>query len=326
MRLAVAIESWPLAEPFETARERQTTVDMVHVRLTAPDGATGQAEAVGVSEHGETPELLRAQIEAIAGSLDDGHSRDRLQHLLPAGGARNALDCALWDLDAKRSGIRPWEQAGLTAATPLATAYTIGLGSPEETAARAARAAGMPLIKIKLNARRNIDVVRLVRDHAPDARLIVDANQAFTRAMLEPMLPALVDAGVELIEQPVPQGEDEQLRGLGSPIPLGADESCTDRGSLAGLAGLYDAVNIKLDKTGGLTEALALAAEARALGLDIMVGCMCGTSLGMAAAWPIALQSRWIDLDGPLLLTRDREPGLTIVNGLIEPPIRELWG
>jgi L-Ala-D/L-Glu epimerase len=326
MKLAVRFESWPLREPFETSRERLESIDMVHVELTAADGFAGQAEACGVDYDEETPASLAVQLEAFKPQVDASLTRERLATLLPPGGARNAIDCALWDLECKRARQSIWQLTGLGPPRALVTAFTIGLGSEAEIAERARRSRDLPLIKLKLDAERHIDLVRLVREHAPQPRLIVDANEGFTREKLEAMLPALAEAGVEMIEQPVPRGEDEQLRGLVSPIPLCADESCATIASLPALEGLYDAVNIKLDKTGGLTEALALAKHAQARGFRLMVGCMCGTSLGMAAAYPIAMLAQWVDLDGPLLLSRDREPGLTIVNGWMEPPSQEIWG
>jgi L-Ala-D/L-Glu epimerase len=326
MKLTVDFESWPLVEPFETSQERLHAIDMVMVTLTDAAGHCGRAEAIGVSDLGETPQDVLNDLRAFAPRIAARFDRQALAGMLGPGGARNALDCALWDLETKRSGRRIWDLTDSGAPQALVTAFTIGLGAPGQIAARAKRAASLPLIKIKLDAERHLDVVRLVRSLAPRSRLIVDANQAWSRPQLEALLPDLHRLGVELVEQPVPRGEDEALRGLRSPIPLSADESATDRSSLAALGGLYQAINIKLDKTGGLTEALAMAEAAQAMGLDLMVGCMCGTSLGMAAAWPLAMRCRWVDLDGPLLLARDRDACLVIEDGLMQPPSRELWG
>jgi L-alanine-DL-glutamate epimerase-like enolase superfamily enzyme len=242
------------------------------------------------------------------------------------GAARNALDCALWDLEAKRAGRRVWELAGLPAPQALETAYTLSLGSVEEMGAAARAAADRPLLKLKLSGPGDLERVRAVREGAPRARLIVDANEAWTPAIFAELAPALRDLAVELIEQPLPAGADEELANLAHPVPVCADESCHDRASLAGLAKKYDAVNIKLDKTGGLTEALALMTAAKEAGLAIMVGCMVATSLSMAPAVLVGQGARWVDLDGPLLLAKDRVPGLDYRGSLVAPPVAALWG
>jgi L-alanine-DL-glutamate epimerase-like enolase superfamily enzyme len=326
MRLEITTRRWPLKEPFEIARGVETDVALIEVTLTDREGRTGRGEAAGVDYDGETPQTMIAQLESVRASLTESFSADRLQALLPAGGARNALDCALWDIEGKRSKRGAADLAGMSLLQPLVTALTIGLGSREETTERARRAGDYPLIKIKLDAARHIDQVRRVRDVAPQAELIVDANQAWDRALLEWLLPQLEDEGVALIEQPLPRGRDVDLAGVQSPVPLGADESVTDLASLEAIAPLYDAINIKLDKCGGLTEALRLVKAAQARGLEIMVGNMLGTSLGMAPAFLVAQQARWADLDGPLLLAQDRETSMHFHLGMVEPPPVQLWG
>ncbi len=326
LHLKLTLERWPLREPFEIARAVMHELPLLHLVLSDAQGTRGQAEAAGVDYDGETPQSMAAQIDAIAAQLHDTLSVDGLQQLLPRGGARNALDCALWDLRAKQSRQPVWQCAAMPAPQACLTAVTIGLGSADELRRRAREAAALPLIKLKLDATRHIDCVRLVRSELPRARLIVDANQAWTIELLRSLLPELSALGVELIEQPLPRGHDAALAGLVSPIPIAADESCTERASLPGLIGRYQAVNIKLDKCGGLTEALALAREARALGLDIMVGCMCGTSLGMAPAMLLAPWARWLDLDGPLLQRSDRKYPMHYDQGRVSPPDPALWG
>ncbi len=252
--------------------------------------------------------------------------RATVARLLPAGAARNALDCALWDFEAKRTGRRAWELAGLPEPAPVLTAYTLSVGAPAEMAAAASAVPQFKLLKVKLTGHGDPERMSAVRLARPDARLIVDANEAWTPDMLAPFLDAAAFAGVELIEQPLPAGCDEALAHIARPVPVCADESVHTVGDLEKLKPLYDAVNIKLDKTGGLTEALALAAAARAAGFKIMVGSMVATSLAVAPALLLAGEASWVDLDGPLLLTRDREPGLEIENGWISPPEPDLWG
>lgn len=316
IRAEVRIESWPLARPFEVARCVQLDVPMIHVTLRDGAGHQGQAEAVGIDYDGETPESMAAEIAALGAEI----TRAAID-ALPPGGARNALDCAWWDLEAKRAG-----RALCAGLAGIETCYTVGLGSQAEMEAAAALSAAHGLVKIKVDATRHVDAVRWVRGVRGDARIVIDANEGWTIDLLREILPDLAALGVEMIEQPLPRGGDLDLAGLASPIPICADESCTTRASLSALIGKYQAINIKLDKTGGLTEALALADAARAAGLAIMVGNMCGTSLGMAPAFLVAAQARWADLDGPLLLSRDREPGMRFENGHALPPPRELWG
>jgi L-alanine-DL-glutamate epimerase-like enolase superfamily enzyme len=253
-------------------------------------------------------------------------TRAALQDRLPAGAARNALDCALWDLEAKRSGVPAWRAAGLTRLDPLKTAYTLSLGTAAEMADAAREAARRPMLKLKIGAADHLDRVAAVREAAPRARLIVDANEALSLDDLRRLAPELARLEVSLIEQPLPAGEDEALEGFDSPVLLCADESLHTRAELAACARRYGAVNIKLDKAGGLTEALALRREAEALGLQVMAGCMVATSLAMAPAMLLAQGAAFVDLDGPLLLARDREPGLAILGSMIEPPQSALWG
>ncbi len=326
LRVALTIERWPLLEPFEIARETIRDLPLLHLTLTDAEGRQGRAETAGVDYEGETPERMAATVRAFASDLREDLDGSGLAAQLPAGGARNAIDCALWDLRAKQTGVRAWKAAGLPPLHPLTTAFTLGLGTTDDVRRRARAAKDMPLIKLKVDHTRHIDLVRIVRDELPASRIVVDANESWTPALLESLLHAMVAEGVELIEQPLPRGSDEALERMASPIPIAADESCTDRASLAALVSRYRAVNIKLDKCGGLTEALALARAARTLGLDVMVGNMCGTSLGMAPAFLVAQLARWVDLDGPLLQQSDRPHAMTYTTGLVNPPEPELWG
>jgi L-alanine-DL-glutamate epimerase-like enolase superfamily enzyme len=322
----VAIERWAMHEVFATSRDAITDIPVILVELTDRNGRTGRGEAAGVDYDGETPASMLAAVNAVAPRLADSLTGEELLSLLPAGGARNAVDCALWDLRAKQSGIRAWQAAGLSRLDPVTTCLTIGLGSEADTRRKAVDAAGYRVLKLKLDRERHVDVVRLVRAIRPEAELIVDANQAWSRALLERLLPELAALGVALVEQPVPCGEDASLDGLASPLPLAADESCADRSSLPGLVGRYQYVNIKLDKTGGLTEALALAARARALGFGLMVGNMCGTSLAMAPGFLVAQACRYVDLDGPLLQREDRAHAIRFEHGRMSVPEPALWG
>jgi L-alanine-DL-glutamate epimerase-like enolase superfamily enzyme len=262
----------------------------------------------------------------MGGAVANGLDRIGLQQAMPAGAARNALDCAFWDLEAKRAGRPAHLLAGLPAPRPLTTAYTISLGTPEAMAEAAAKEAARALLKIKLGSDGDPARIEAVRRAAPNARLIVDANEGWTAENLAGNFAACARAGVELIEQPLPAGRDEALANISRPVPVCADESVHGRASLAALIGEYDAINIKLDKTGGLTEALAMAHEAERLGFGIMVGCMVATSLAMAPAMLVAQRAKYVDLDGPLLLARDRPDGLCYERSLVHPPTRELWG
>jgi L-Ala-D/L-Glu epimerase len=318
--------SWELRESFATARDCITRVPVLLLELTGKHGARGRAEAAGVDYDGETPASMAAQLTRVQAELHAEVTGADLLELLPAGGARNALDCALWDLRAKESGVPAAAAGGLGELRPVTTAFTIGLGSEADTRRRAREAERYPILKLKLDAERHIDVVRIVREERPTARLLVDANQAWTRSLLERLLPQLHAMGVELIEQPVARAEDRSLDGVPLRVPLAADESCTDRGSLPALIGRYQYINIKLDKCGGLTEAFALCTEATRRGLGLMVGNMCGSSLAMAPAFLIAQRCRYVDLDGPLLQRLDYSPPIPFEGGLMQPPSRALWG
>jgi L-Ala-D/L-Glu epimerase len=322
VKLAARIERWPVAGAFTIARGAKRHVDVVVAEVRDGD-LVGRGEGTPIYYHGESAESVLAQIEAVDPA---GLTRATLQALLPRGAARNALDCALWDLEAKRQGARVWQLAGLAAPQPTVTAFTISLADPARMEADARASAHLPLLKLKLAGAGDLDRVAAVRRGAPDARLIVDANEAWTDRDVAAEAAALLPFGVELIEQPVARERDDLLDGVDSPIPLCADESLQDRADLARCADRYQAINIKLDKCGGLTEAIALAAEARARGLELMVGCMLGTSLGMAPALLLGGQARWVDLDGALLLADDRTPPMTARSGVLEPPASALWG
>jgi len=323
--LEARIERWPIAGNFTISRGAKTEAIVVVVDVTQGN-TTGRGECVPYPRYGETPE---ATLEAVLGLKDAvaaGLDRNVLQDKMPPCAARNALDCALLDLEAKQTGIRVWDRLGRSPPKPCITAYTISLGSPEMMAAATAKAAHRKLLKIKLGGDGDGERIAAVRQAAPDCELIVDANEAWTAENLETNLEACARAGVTLVEQPLPAGKDEALSHIKRPIKVCADESVHDRASLQGLRARYDAVNIKLDKTGGLTEALAMADAAAAQGLDIMVGCMVATSLSMAPAMLIARQARFVDLDGPLLLARDRDGGLRYEGSLVYPPDASLWG
>jgi L-alanine-DL-glutamate epimerase-like enolase superfamily enzyme len=323
--LSVRIERWPLASAFTISRGSKTEAVVVTVELG--DGThRGRGEAVPYARYGESPDGVAGAIEAMRSLLARGLDRAALQDAMPAGAARNALDCAFWDIEAKRSGCRASELAGIAAPKPLITAYTISLGAPAAMAQAAERAADRPLLKVKLGGDDDGERIAAVRRAAPRAELIVDANEGWSDDNLAANLAACAQAGVTLIEQPLPEGRDGALARIKRPIPVCADESVHDRASLAALAGKYDAVNIKLDKTGGLTEALALAAEAERHGFAIMVGCMVATSLAMAPAMLVAQQASVVDLDGPLLLAKDRPEGLRYVGSHAYPPESALWG
>lgn len=323
--LAARAERWPLSQPFVISRGAKTEAEVVVAEIR--DGPhRGRGEGVPYARYGETVDGVLAQIESVRARIEAGVGRAPLQGLLPPGAARNALDCALWDLEAKRAGVRAWTLAGRPRLDPVKTCFTISLG-PVETMAEAARAnARRPMLKLKIGARDDLDAVAAVREAAPRARLIVDANEALTFEDLRRLAPELARLGVMLVEQPLRAGEDEPLEGYDSPVPLCADESLHTRVELGACARRYGLVNIKLDKAGGLTEALALAAEAREANLGLMVGCMVATSLAMAPAMIVAQGAEVVDLDGPLLLARDREPGLVIQGSMLEPPSLDLWG
>jgi L-alanine-DL-glutamate epimerase-like enolase superfamily enzyme len=327
MELSVKIERWPLADPFTISRGSKTEAVVVTVELG--DGThRGRGECVPYARYSETPDGVAATIEAMRPALEGGLDRAVLQEAMPAGAARNALDCAFWDIHAKQSGQRVYELAGFAAPNPLVTAYTISLATPSAMAEAAERASTRPLLKVKLGGADGDDGLRIaaVRRTAPKAELIVDANEGWTEDNLAGNLAACADAGVTLVEQPLPEGRDGALARIKRPIPVCADESVHARASLGALSGKYDAVNIKLDKAGGLTEALALLAEAERRGFAVMAGCMVATSLAMAPAMLVAQRARFVDLDGPLLLARDRPDGLRYVGSLAYPPEPALWG
>ncbi|MBV9348669.1 MAG: dipeptide epimerase [Pseudolabrys sp.] len=329
LSLFATIESWPIAGAFTISRGAKTQAQVVVAEIT--DGNNkGRGECVPYARYGETPETAVAALEAMRPALAEGLDRAALQSAMPAGAARNALDCAFWDLEAKRRGKRAHELAGFPEPTPCVTAYTISLGTPDTMAAAAAQAKSRGLLKIKLGGDDSDggDSARIaaVRRAAPDTTLIVDANEGWSEASLAANFAACAQARVNLIEQPLPEGRDSALAKIKRPIPVCADESARERAGFAALTDRYDAINIKLDKAGGLTEALAMAQEAERLGLDIMVGCMVATSLATAPAILLAQRARYVDLDGPLLLARDREPGLRYAGSEVFPPPVSLWG
>ena len=328
-KLTVLRDSWPIRGTFTISRGSRTAAEVVvaELREETEDGFfTGRGECVPYPRYGETADGVCAAIEGLAEPLTGGLGRDELQGLLDAGGARNALDCALWDLEAKISGRRVWQIAGLPEPKPLTTAFTISLGEPEAMAEAAREAAAYPLLKLKLGGDGDVERVRAVREAAPEAGLIVDANEAWTEQQVAEFPPALAALGVTLIEQPLPEGADVMLEACEHPVPLCADESCHDVAGLEAAARRYEYVNIKLDKSGGLTEAVETARAAREMGLGIMIGCMVGTSLAVAPAMLLASFADVIDLDGPLLLERDRTPGLAVAGAVIAPAEPELWG
>ncbi|MEM8578005.1 MAG: N-acetyl-D-Glu racemase DgcA [Pseudomonadota bacterium] len=321
MQRTISHDVFPLAEVFTIARGSRTEARVLSVCLD--DGVQGWGECVPYARYGETMESVTAQIEG----LPERFSREDLLDLLPPGAARNAVDCALWDLEAKRAGRRVWDLHGLGAPGPEITAYTLSLAEPAAMQDQAARNAHRPLLKTKLGGGEE-DVARIeaVRAGAPDARIIVDANEGWTSELYQALAPVLVRLGVEMVEQPLPAGKDEALAEMERVLPVCADESCHDRASLPDLKGKYDMVNIKLDKAGGLTEALALRDAARAEGYQVMVGCMVGSSLAMAPAVLIAQGAEVVDLDGPLLLAEDRPAPLRYDAAGVHPPDAALWG
>jgi L-alanine-DL-glutamate epimerase-like enolase superfamily enzyme len=325
-RLTVAVERFPIAGRFTIARGSRTEAVVVTATI-ARDGAIGRGECVPYARYGEAVEGVVAAIESVRPQVEGGFDRFALQGALPPGAARNAIDCALWDFEAKRAGVPAHVSAGIHRLRPATTAYTISLDTPDAMAEVAARAAERPILKIKLGGEGgDFGRIRAVRAAVPDATLIADANEGWTEATVERHLAACAEAGFALIEQPLPADRDGCLRSIARPVPLCADESVHDRHGLDRLVGLYDAINIKLDKTGGLTEALALADAAEAHGLAVMVGCMVGTSLAMAPAMLLSPRARFVDLDGPLLLAHDRENGLHYDGSVVHPPSPALWG
>jgi L-Ala-D/L-Glu epimerase len=325
VELQVAVEKWPLKAPFRITGYTFVEIDVV-VATISSGGNAGRGEATGVYYRSENAASMVAQIEAARGDIESGIDREALRRVMPAGGARNAVDCALWDLESRISGAPAWKIAGLNPPVPLVTTFTLGAEDPEQMARTALCYTGAQAIKLKLTGQPvDAERVKAVRAACPDAWLGVDANQGFTRASLADLMPVLVDARVGLIEQPFPIGREADLDGLRSPIPIAADESVQDLKDVAGLVGRFDVVNIKLDKSGGLTEGLAMARLAQALGLDVMVGNMTGTALGMAPAALVGQLCRIVDLDGPIFLRNDRSPGAVYENGTFWCP-PEVWG
>lgn len=325
LRLQVEVEQWPMTAPFHITGYTFTDIGTLVVSLHQ-DGMVGRGEAAGVYYHDETPATMQAQIEAWRELIEAGVTRQQLLKLMPPGGARNAVDCALWDLEAKRSGQPVWKLAGLEAPRPLMTTFTVGAEPPPAVAAGAREYTGARALKLKLtNDDLNAERVRAMRAACPDAWIMVDANQGFTRESFARLLPTLVEARVEVVEQPFPVGKEAWLDNLDSPIRIAADESVQDHADLAKLVDRVDMINIKLDKCGGLTEALAMVAQARAQGFELMVGNMCGSSLAMAPGFVLGQLCDVVDLDGPLSLKRDRALTVSYRDGCILCP-DAVWG
>jgi len=325
-QLGLEKENWPLRGVFRISRGSKSRADVLVATIT--DGAhRGRGECVPYRRYGESFEKVTAQIESARKAIEDGAGRDDLAGLLPGGAARNALDCALWDLEAKQSGRPVHDLAGIAAPGPLTTAFTIGLDTPEKMAQDAKKEAARPLLKLKLGeGNADLDRARAVRAAAPGATLIVDANEGWQPAQLPDLFAGFAGIGVAMVEQPLPAGKDALLSEIAHPVPVCADESCHDRNSLAEMRGRYEIVNIKLDKTGGLTEALALRDAARAEGFGVMVGCMVATSLAMAPALLVAQGADFVDVDGPLMMKKDRDPGLRFDGSTVHPAGQGLWG
>ena len=324
MRISAGEETWPLVKPFRISRGSRTEAQVVLVTIT--DGQhTGRGEGVPIKRYNQTPASVLAEIESIKDAAN--LNRQQLQKLLPPGVARNAVDCAVWDLEARISGKRAWELANIPIAPEVETTFTISLDTPEKMAAAAAVAAELPILKLKLQGD-DLDLARVkgVRESAPAARLLLDANESWSPEHYRKIVPELHELGVELIEQPFPANADEVLENLDHPIPVCADESCHTTADLRRLTNRYDMINVKLDKTGGLTEALRLCDRARDSGFKLLIGCMVCTSLGIAPARLLASNADRVDLDGPLLLGRDRQHALAYTNGRLALPSAQLWG
>jgi L-Ala-D/L-Glu epimerase len=323
--ISAEIERFPIAGSFRISRGSKTEAEVV--TCTISDGAAiGRGECVPYSRYGESLDLVKATIESIAPAIRDGAERLALLKLLPAGAARNAVDCALWDLEAKQSGRHVEDIVCLARPQALTTAMTISLGEPDEMAVNARKNAFRPLLKVKVGTEDDRSRIKAVAEAAPESRIILDANEGWTPDNIADHLAVAAQYRIALIEQPLPQGKDEILRTFAHPVPICADESVHGADDLEQLVGLYDAVNIKLDKTGGLTAAIELRDRARSHGFAIMVGCMVGTSLAMAPAILLAQDADFVDLDGPLLLAKDRSPALRYTQSLVSPPEAELWG
>jgi L-alanine-DL-glutamate epimerase-like enolase superfamily enzyme len=326
LTLTVAHESWPIAGSFTISRDTKTKADVVVVTLSE-DGVVGRGECVPYPRYHETVPQVMAALEGVQGRIEAGHlPQDQIPLYVAPRAAQNALDCAMWDLKAKRSGKPVWQLAGLSEPKAVITAYTLSLDTPEAMASAARDAADRPLLKLKLGREGDEERIDAIRRAAPKARLIVDANEGWNEAALPRMLAACAKASIELVEQPLPATADEALRNIDRVVPICADESAHDVDGIQALFGKYDAINIKLDKTGGLTGALGLAVVAQDNDLKIMIGCMLATSLAMAPAMLLAQFASVVDLDGPLLLKQDRSPGITYAGSLMHPPPRALWG
>ena len=321
VQISVRKDVFPLAQVFTISRGSRTEAHVLTVEVRDGD-AVGYGECVPYARYDETLDSVIAEIEGLPSGID----REALQGLLPAGAARNAVDCAMWDLEAKQAGKRAWDLVGLPTPGPEITAYTLSLDTPDKMEIQAAENAHRPLLKIKLGTPDDMARLEAVRRGAPDARIIVDANEGWDADVYSELAPHLLRLGVQMVEQPLPAGADDMLAEIARPLPVCADESCHDRASLSALKGKYDMVNIKLDKTGGLTEALALKKESYAQGYDVMIGCMVGSSLAMAPATILAQGVAFTDLDGPLLLAEDRDEPLKFDHDGVHPPAAALWG
>ena len=322
----IHIEAWPLAGAFRISRGTRKVSDVLMVEVN--DGNyVGRGECFPYARYGEDIDSVQKQLNSVRSEIEHGLDRQALLNILAPGAARNAVDCALWDLEAKRAGVRVWDLADLPAPEPVTTVYTLGVDEPAIMGERARENSDRPRLKLKMTGDgADLERVRNIHKNAPNARLVVDANEGWSIKQYLEYAPQFKELGVEMIEQPLPSTDDEQLSGVDRPIPVCADESCHDRATLKSLVGKYDMINIKLDKTGGLTEALNLRDAALKQGLSIMVGCMIGTSLAMAPGILVAQEAAIVDLDGPLLLAEDRAPGLSFTGSIIHPPETRLWG
>jgi len=324
MKAKLYKQSWPIRGSFTISRGSKTQAETIIVEIEH-QGATGRGECVPYGRYGESIDNVIEQIEQVLPQVKSGISRDELQPLLPSGAARNAVDCAMWDLECKLSSKSVWQKVSLEADS-LVTAYTLSLDTPENMEKTAEENAFRPLLKLKLGGPDDLERVKAVRRGAPNSKIILDANEAWTAEIYQQLIPELLKLEVAMIEQPFHADDDQVLDSLERPIAICADESCHDRNSLKNVIGRYDMVNIKLDKTGGLTEALQLKAQAEAAGLRIMVGCMVSSSLSMAPAFVVAQGAEVVDLDGPLLLSKDIEHGFEFENNSMLPFRKELWG
>jgi L-alanine-DL-glutamate epimerase-like enolase superfamily enzyme len=323
--LSVSEERFPIAGTFTISRGSKTEAEVITCTITEGKNS-GRGECVPYRRYGETMESVRGEIETASAAISSGIDRNGLLKAMKPGAARNAVDCALWDLEARISGIRVAERLGYASPAQLETAFTLSLASPEAMAAQAKQNAARPLLKVKIGGEGDIARIKAVREAAPASRLILDANEGWTDDNVRENLAVAAELGVALVEQPLPAGKDAILGRIARPVAVCADESVHTADGLDALAGLYDAINIKLDKAGGLTAALQLRERARELGFKVMVGCMVGTSLAMAPAVLLAQGADFVDLDGPLLLARDRQPGLIYRGSVVSPPEPALWG